>query len=146
LQQEVAWRLKALPLVALPIPNGLWVPARTEAERSLVARIIGRMKADGLLLPGAPDVVLLWAGGSAAVELKRPRTHDLLGTRPADNQRRFAEDCVELGVDHAYCSSWDELKAKFDAWGIGEPAPLSYSQQRDFDDRFPSGRRIRLTP
>jgi hypothetical protein len=42
LQQEIAWRLKAMPMVALPIPNGLWIPARTEAERSLVARIIAR--------------------------------------------------------------------------------------------------------
>jgi hypothetical protein len=25
--------VKALPLVALPIPNGLWIPAGTEAER-----------------------------------------------------------------------------------------------------------------
>jgi hypothetical protein len=26
----------------------------------LVARIIARMKADGMLLPGAPDLALLW--------------------------------------------------------------------------------------
>jgi hypothetical protein len=127
LQAELAWRLKALPLVMLPIPNGLWIPARTEAERSLVARIIGRMKADGMLLPGAPDLALLWDGGCAAIELKRPKTRDLFGTRPAgrptDNQRWFAERCTELGVHHAYCSSWDELKLKLDAWGVGGPLP-----------------------
>jgi hypothetical protein len=124
---EIGWRLKAMPLIALPIPNGLWIPARTAAERSLVARIIARMKADGMLLPGAPDLVLLWPGGGAAIELKRPKTRDLLGTRPAgrltDNQRWFAERCAELGVHHAYCSSWDELKAKLAAWGVGKPLP-----------------------
>ena len=127
LQQEIAWRLKALPLVALPIPNGLWIPARTEAERSLVARIIARMKADGMLLPGAPDLVLLWPSGGAVIELKRPKTRDLLGTRPAgratDNQRWFAERCAEVGVHHAYCTSWDELKARLDKWGVGKPLP-----------------------
>jgi hypothetical protein len=129
LQQEIAWRLKTLPLVALPIPNGLWIPARTQAERSLVARIIARMKADGMLLPGAPDFVLMWHGGCAAIELKRPKMRDLLGTRPAgrptDNQRWFAERCAELGVHHAYCTSWDELKAKLNKWGVGKPLPAA---------------------
>jgi hypothetical protein len=127
LQQEVAWRLKTMPLVALPIPNGIWVPAHNDAERRVVARILARMKTDGMLLPGAPDLVLLWQGGSAAVELKRPKTRDLFGTRPAgrpsDNQRWFAERCAEVGVHHAYCSSWDELKAKLDEWGVGKPVP-----------------------
>jgi hypothetical protein len=141
LQAELAWRLKAMPLLALPIPNGLWIPARTEAERSLVARIIARMKADGMLLPGAPDLVLMWADGCAAIELKRPKTRDLFGARPAgrptDDQKWFAERCAELGVHHAYCTSWDELKAKLDAWGVvGKPlpAPLASLPRTGQDD------------
>jgi hypothetical protein len=127
LQQEVAWRLKTLPLVALPIPNGLWIPAHNDAERRVVGRIIHHMKGDGMLLPGAPDLVLLWPGGGAAIESKRAKTRDLFGTRPAgrptDKQRWFAERCAEVGVHHAYCSSWDDLKAKLDAWGVGKPLP-----------------------
>jgi hypothetical protein len=127
LPAEIAWRLKALPLVVLPVPNGIWIPARSEAERSLVARIIARLKADGMLLPGAPDLVLMWADGCAAIELKRLKTRDLFGARPAgrptDDQKWFAERCAELGVHHAYCTSWDELKAKLDKWGVGKPLP-----------------------
>lgn len=121
LQQEVAWRLKPLPILALPIPNGLWIPARNDAERSIVARVIARMKADGMLLPGAPDLVLLWRGGAACVELKRPKSVDLLGARPAgrpNNDQRFvAECCAALGVPHAYCTSWDELRQRLTEWG-----------------------------
>jgi hypothetical protein len=77
LQREVAWRLKAMPMVALPIPNGLWIPARTEAERSLVARIVARMKADGMLLPGAPDL-----GAAVGRRLRGSRAEAAQDARP----------------------------------------------------------------
>src|SRR5262245_49944545 len=69
LQAELMLRLRAgaWPIIALPIPNGIWLPARSEGERALVARLIARMKANGMLLPGAPDLVLLWADGCALI-------------------------------------------------------------------------------
>jgi hypothetical protein len=129
LQTEIMLRIRtgAWPVIVLPIPNGLWVPTRTEAERALAARLIARMKLDGMLLPGAPDLVLLWAGGGAMVELKRPKARDLLGaTRPAgqpsETQAALAARAVQLGIRHPYCSSWDDLRTRLAEWGIGHAA------------------------
>lgn len=125
LQAEIMLRLRAgaWPVIALPIPNGVWLPARSEAERTIAARVIARMKADGMLVPGAPDLALLWAGGGAMVELKRPKTRDLFGTRPAgrpsEAQTTIAAFAAQLGVRHAYCSSWDDLRTRLAEWGIG---------------------------
>jgi len=44
LQTEIVLRLRAGALIALPIPDGLWLPARSEPERALVARLIARMQ------------------------------------------------------------------------------------------------------
>jgi hypothetical protein len=113
-------------VIALPIPNGLWLPARSEAERALAARLIARMKVDGMLLPGAPDLVLLWANDCALIELKRPKTRDLFGTRPAgqpsDTQAALAARVVQLGIRHAYGSSWDDFRARLAERGIGHAA------------------------
>ena len=98
-------------MIALPIPNGVWLPARGAAERAMAAR-----------LPGAPDLVLLWEGGGALVELKRPKTQDLFGTRaagrPNEAQVAVTARAVELGIRHAYCSSWDDLRARLAEWGV----------------------------
>lgn len=124
LNAEIMVRLRAsgLPIIALAIPNGIWIPARTEPERSLVARIINRMKADGMLVPGAPDMILMWRDGCAAIELKRPASRTLLRRRaagkPTEAQRGFAERAAELGIHHAYCTSWEELMGHLKEWGI----------------------------
>jgi hypothetical protein len=125
LQAEIMARLntRAWPLIALPVPNGIWLPAHDEAERRLVGRLIARMKADGLLTVGAPDLVLCWRDGSALVELKRPRSRDLLGRiapagRPCPAQSEIAERAARLGINHAFVTSWDELRQRLAEWGI----------------------------
>ena len=52
LHQEVAWQIKATKpaCIIVPIPNGTWLPARTDKERAIVARLIARMKAEGQIL------------------------------------------------------------------------------------------------
>jgi hypothetical protein len=87
-----------------------------------VAMIISSMKRSGQLVPGMPDLVLLWAGGCAAVELKRPKARDLLRTRaagkPSDSQIAFAERCAELSINYACVTSWDELRDRLIDWGL----------------------------
>jgi hypothetical protein len=118
-------RAAAWPCIAAPIPNGPFIPTHNAAEKAVVARIVHRMKSDGLLLPGAADLAIVWPAGGAFVELKRSTLRDLFGQKPAgkptEAQEAFAEKCHALGIRHAYCSSWDELKAKLDEWGIGGP-------------------------
>ncbi|MGH7109511.1 MAG: hypothetical protein ACREFK_03700 [Stellaceae bacterium] len=124
LQQEITVRLSCgrWPLIALPIPNGLWIPARGEVERRMVCRLVARMKTDGMLVPGAPDLALFWHGGGAMVELKRPKARDLLGRtlpagRPSAAQSELAERAHKLGINHAFVSSWDELRRCLAEWG-----------------------------
>jgi hypothetical protein len=123
LHAEVMMRLPALrpDCVIVPVPNGTWLPARTPAERSLVARLIARMKDEGQLLPGAADFLCLWRTGSGAVELKRPAQRDLFGKRPAgrpsEAQKEFAELCTTHGVRHVYATSWDEVHDALSDWG-----------------------------
>lgn len=123
LQQEIMLRLKAYPVVALPIPNGVWIPAKTAAERTMAGRIINMMKQSGQLVPGAPDLILaLKGGGCAFVELKRPAAKTLLGKtsagRPSDTQVALEARAKELGIAHAYVTSWEEMKAKLVEWGM----------------------------
>ena len=66
LQSEILYRLNRYPVVAIPVPNGIWLPARSEAEKGIVKRLIARMKTDGMLTPGAPDLVLLGAKGASS--------------------------------------------------------------------------------
>jgi len=68
LQVECLWHLKRYPVLALPTPNGIYFPCRTDDERRLRARIINRMKAEGMLIAGMSDMVLLWKGGSALIK------------------------------------------------------------------------------
>lgn len=122
LQQEVVLKLRVWPVLALPIPNGMFIPARTESERVLVARIINRMKSDGMLIPGAPDLVVLWNGGGGMIELKRPAARSLLtktaAGRPSQSQLTMAERAAELGIKHAFCTSWDKVKDRLTEWGV----------------------------
>lgn len=122
LQEEFRWRLKRYPVLAFTTPNGLYIPCRTDDERRIRARLIARMKSDGMLLAGAPDLVLLWCSGAALIETKRPGFKDIFGYHapgmPSEDQIRFAERARALGLHHAYCSSWQQLEDKLLDWGI----------------------------
>ena len=123
LQQEIMLRFKSWPIIALPIPNGIFIGGRSAAERTMAARVISKMKAQGMLVPGAPDLCLFWRGGAGLVELKRPASVDLMGVRhaagrPSEAQRMLAHLAAELGVRHCYATSWDELKAQLAEWGL----------------------------
>lgn len=120
---ECLLRLRAggYPVIALATPNGLHIPARSEEEQRIKARIINRMRADGMLLAGAPDLVLLWPQGGGFAELKRPAHRDIFGYHAAgqasQDQLAFAERCRKLGINHAYVRSWDGLKDRLGEWG-----------------------------
>jgi hypothetical protein len=107
--------------VIVPVPNGVYIPARSQTERALAARLISQMKAEGQLLPGAPDLLVLWDTGSGAIELKRPAEHTLIGKRaagrPSDAQKEFAALCAEKNVRHTYATSWVEVQAALSNWG-----------------------------
>ncbi|HBR26854.1 MAG TPA: hypothetical protein DD732_07465, partial [Rhizobiales bacterium] len=110
LTQEIMLRLRSLAVLAVAVPNSLFIPARTPAEKIMAARIVNQMKAYGGLTPGAPDICIFWGNGKGgAIELKRPKSVGLLGTRPAGRasaaQIAFAERAAELGINHAYCDS-----------------------------------------
>ena len=102
LQSEILYRLNRYPVVAIPVPNGIWLPARTDAEKDIVKRLIARMKSDGMLVPGAPDLVLLGEKGALCVELKREPSRDLLMKRPrgrlSPEQRAFKQRCFDAGI------------------------------------------------
>ena len=132
LQQEVMLRLSRFPVIALPIPNSM---SLSGLDHRLAARIVAQMKQRGILVPGAPDLVVLWhesryvkaaddwyeTTAAGLIELKRPATADLLTKRPAgrpsEAQRAFADRAAELGINHAFCSSWDEVRAALLGWG-----------------------------
>jgi hypothetical protein len=122
LQEEFLWRLKQYPVLAFTTPNGLYIPCRTDDERRIRARLIARMKADGMLLAGAPDLVLLWQNGAALVETKRPAFKDIFGYHPAgspsEDQKQFAVRAQQLGLRHAYCSTWHHLEDRLMDWGV----------------------------
>lgn len=123
LQMEVMLRLRARPVIACPVPNSIYFPARTDAERKIIARVIHQMKNAGQIVPGAPDLIVLWAGGGGMIELKRPKSRSLLGAvpqgRPSDSQIEMAERAAAIGINHAFCTSWDEVDERLSAWGVG---------------------------
>jgi len=114
LQSEILYRLNRYPVVAIPVPNGIWLPAHNEQERTVVARLMARMKTDGMLLPGAPDLVLLGEQGAVCVELKRPASRDLFGRKPrgrlSPEQRAFRQRCVDCGVEYIVVECWDDVQ------------------------------------
>jgi hypothetical protein len=123
LQREVMARLRFAPVKALvvPSPNGIYLPARTPAEKVLAARVVHQLKLDGQILPGAPDLLVLWSHGCGGIELKRPAERNLLGKQAAGQlsptQTAFRDRCDELGVHYAVCQSWDEVRETLKAWG-----------------------------
>ena len=114
LQSEILYRLARYPVVACAIPNGIFLPAHNEAERVLVRRIVARMRDDGMLTPGAPDLVIAGEKRCVMVELKRPASRDLFGRRPrgrlSPEQKTFQQRCVDCGVEYIVASSWDDVQ------------------------------------
>lgn len=136
LQREIMARLKHAPLKALvvPSPNGIYIPQRTPAERTLAARIVHQLKLDGQIMPGASDLTVLWKGGCGCIELKRAESKRLF-----DKQRRgvlspvqkaFRQQCLDLGINYAVCSSWPEVRELLKGWGL---LPANY---QDADNRI----------
>ena len=115
LQTEILYRLARYPVVAIPVPNGLWIPSHNEAERAVVARLMARMKSDGMLLPGSPDLILMGERRAVCVELKRPASRDLFGRKPkgrlSPEQKAFEQRCVDCGVEYLVASSWEDIAA-----------------------------------
>ena len=114
LQSEILYRLNRYPVVAIPIPNGIWLPSHNEAERAVVARLMARMKSDGMLTPGAPDLVLMGEKRALCVELKRGASRDLFGRKPkgrlSPEQKAFQQRCINRGVEYLVASSWEDIE------------------------------------
>jgi hypothetical protein len=125
LHQEVMLRLNAYPVIAIPVPNGLYVPARSPAEKAIVARIIASMKRDGALVPGAPDLVVVSATRAGFLELKRPAENTLLFKSPQGRlsleQKEFRDRCDRKAVPYAVCTTWDECLAALVRWRVIQP-------------------------
>jgi len=118
LQTEIMLRLNRYPVVAIPSANGMYLPARDEHERAIVARIVNRMKTDGMLIPGAPDLCLLGAKGALCVELKRPVSRDLFMRRPkgrlSPEQKEFRERCERVGVRYTVAHCWADVECSLE--------------------------------
>lgn len=128
LQQECMVRLHSaavrgeLRAVIYPIPNGVYMPARTNVERTLTARIVHQLKVQGGMTPGAPDLVCLAKHGSGGIELKRPEQNLLFEKRrrgvlsPAQREQR--DRFAALGINWAVCTSWEEVHDTLVDWGM----------------------------
>ncbi len=103
-------------------PNGLYIPARTAAERSLVARLVRQMKDRGQMTPGVPDLCFAWSTGSGFVELKREAEKTLLRRVPAgqlsEAQKTFRDKCAALSIHWIVASTWVEVEAALTSWGV----------------------------
>jgi hypothetical protein len=123
LQIEVGWKLAAAKpnAVVFAIPNGVFLPTHGPKEEAIARRLIARLKAEGQMTPGAPDLVVLWDTGSGVIELKRDAQRTLLGRvqagRPSATQRAVEAQCAALGIRHSYCHSWDEVHLTLRQWG-----------------------------
>ena len=115
LQTEILYCLARYPVVACAVPNGIFLPAHNEAERVLVRRIVARMRDDGMLTPGAPDLVIAGERRCVMVELKRPASRDLFGRKPkgrlSPEQKTFQQRCVDVGVEYIVAECWEDIAA-----------------------------------
>ena len=125
LQSEILLRLNRYPVVAISSVNGMWIPSHNEKERALVARIVARMKSDGMLTPGAPDLVLLGAKGALCVELKRPASNDLFGRKPkgrlSPEQKEFRARCERAGVGYLVAYEWADVECSLGGCAARDP-------------------------
>ena len=83
-------------------------------ERVLVRRIVARMRDDGMLTPGAPDLVIAGEKRAVMVELKRPASRDLFGRRPkgrlSPEQKAFRDRCISAGVEYLVAECWEDIQ------------------------------------
>jgi hypothetical protein len=122
LQAEVMLRLRVQypELIAAAIPNGTWFAG---VDRELVKRTLYRMKQNGLLTPGAGDIVIAGQGKAAFVEIKVPDSRDLLGKRRTAgrlsvDQKVFRDSCIASGTPYIVAHSWEEVDAAVRSiWG-----------------------------
>lgn len=123
LHQEVALRLKAMGCLYIAPPNGFYIPARSDQEKQLAARLVRQMKVTGGITPSAPDFVVLGNGRCGCIELKREATRTLTGEqitagRLNDAQKGFRDQAERAGVPYAVCSSWTQVHQRLVEWGF----------------------------
>lgn len=109
-ERSVQRAVLAMAKVAFPrvilfhVPNGAFL-AGTEAERK---RQMGILLGDGLL-PGMCDLIAIWRGGVAFLEVKRP------GGKLSDVQAEMLDRLALMGHDvavvHSPSAAFDHLKA-----------------------------------
>ena len=116
LHQEVLLRLRLYPVIPVVVPNSIYFPARSDAERSIISRVVAQMKNDGMLVPGSPDLILLGERGALCCELKRSASRDLFGRRPkgrlSPEQRAFRDRCVDVGVEYVVAECWEDVQCR----------------------------------
>lgn len=98
----VDWiRLACPTAIVFHVPNGGF---RTRAEA-------GRFKSLGVLA-GVPDLIIMWPGVVAALELKTP------ANRPTAEQAEFGRRMTGMGHHWGWASSVDDALALLRVWGI----------------------------
>jgi hypothetical protein len=97
--------LRGAPLLVASLANATAIPG---TAGMLVAT---RLKATGLL-PGAPDLIVVFPGGIGFLETKRPKG-GLLGPK----QALFRDTCTAWGIPWALVRSADEALDALLAWG-----------------------------
>lgn len=82
-------------------PNVIWFhPANGEWRHAATA---ARLKGMGVM-PGAPDLVLLYAGRALCIEIKAA------DGRQSETQRVFEAKCGYQGVPYEICRSLDDVR------------------------------------
>ncbi|MGI9500385.1 MAG: hypothetical protein ACR2P3_10115 [Geminicoccaceae bacterium] len=91
--------------------RAVWTHPANEGKRTPLIGAI--LKAVGLI-PGTPDYLFAWQGGGGFIEIKTPPV------RPSSlspSQRDFKEWCAMLGVNHAVCTTPDQVWQTLVTWG-----------------------------
>lgn len=103
LQISIASWLRAVrpACIWFHVPNG---GARTAAE--------GRIFKSMGVRAGVPDLLFLWSGRAACIELKAGHG------RLSESQRRFRDDCDACGIPWRLATSVDDVRRALAEWGI----------------------------
>jgi len=121
LQAAVAEWLQIVAPWGSPRAPFLWFSIPNESKRSQVQAMV--LKAMGLR-PGAPDLVFVWSGGVAFVELKAGRN------RQTSSQWVFEQACDTIGVPYRVCRSLDQVADALTEWGVGLPRNTARNSPR----------------
>ena len=100
--------------------RGVWTHIANEGKRTKLVGAV--LKAMGLI-PGAFDFVFVWPNGGGLIELKCPPF------RPSDlnpNQKRYQQWCIERAVNHAVCTTTDEVWQTLVRWGAASDRRHSF--------------------